>query len=655
METDAATADGGRPAVAAPATPEPVALGPCRDGWLETADDGLTWCEPLSAMEDEPCPGDTFRLTGSSTCERLGSPCTADRWATGLPASAVVIYVDGAAASPGDGTRGAPHSSIGAALPSAGAGAVIAIARGTYDEIARVPAGVTLWGACIEETVLASTSTLGAEGTIDAQRGGGIVRNLRVSGDRVGSRVAGAGELALVDVLVDSATDVGVLVTDGGTLDADAIVVRATRARSRGFGNGVVVEDAGLATLRRAVVADSSRAGVLATRGGAATLEDTVVRGTTSPDPSLGAGGVLAINGGSLTARRTLSLDNAGGALVAGPEGTVEAEDVVLRRPQPGLGMAGRLWGSGLETSDTGTLTARRALVDAGYQYGVRVSGEMTLSHVVIRDTVGLPDSGWGLTVTRAGRATVDHAVVERNRLIGVVVGVESALETTTAELVLEDAVVRDGLPTVDGDRGGQGLSVRGGTATLRRVAFARNRDAAVVAALPNAILLAEDVSVTDTASAVATRDAGSGVACQEAATCTVTRLVVADSRSAGVIVYGATLTGADVTVARTAPRECAADTCADAPAGLGVAVVESGHLTLEGFDIADHALAGVLLARAGEADLSRGRIARNPIGINISTAGFDAGRVSADVVFEDNGVNLDTSELPVPDLGVDL
>lgn len=62
------------------------------------------------------------------------------------------------------------------------------------------------------------------------------------------------------------------------------------------------------------------------------------------------------------------------------------------------------------------------------------------------------------------------------------------------------------------------------------------------------------------------------------------------------------------------------------------------------------NALSGVQLARGGVADAARGEIAEHPIGANVQTEGFDVARISSGVRFRDNGRNLDTSGLPLPE-----
>jgi len=97
---------------------------------------------------------------------------------------------------------------------------------------------------------------------------------------------------------------------------------------------------------------------------------------------------------------------------------------------------------------------------------------------------------------------------------------------------------------------------------------------------------------------------------------------------------------------------------------GRGVGSYGSSHIEMTRFVIRDSALCGVQLARgdicsAGECmtyplggtmDLHDGEIADNPVGIHVFTEGFDMDRLCEGVVFRDNGVNVDTNEVTVPD-----
>jgi len=53
-----------------------------------------------------------------------------------------------------------------------------------------------------------------------------------------------------------------------------------------------------------------------------------------------------------------------------------------------------------------------------------------------------------------------------------------------------------------------------------------------------------------------------------------------------------------------------------------------------------------------GTVDLHEGEISHNQIGVNVQTEGFDIDRLLDNVICHENVRNLDTTELPVPEVG---
>ena len=104
-----------------------------------------------------------------------------------------------------------------------------------------------------------------------------------------------------------------------------------------------------------------------------------------------------------------------------------------------------------------------------------------------------------------------------------------------------------------------------------------------------------------------------------------------------------------DGTVARTG------ELAGECSGGLNLMVIDEGALTLEDFDCTQADLAGLLLARGGEADLADGSVSSNLIGVSVQTVGFDLGRLQSRVRYVDNLRNLDAAVLPVPGAAGDL
>ena len=87
----------------------------------------------------------------------------------------------------------------------------------------------------------------------------------------------------------------------------------------------------------------------------------------------------------------------------------------------------------------------------------------------------------------------------------------------------------------------------------------------------------------------------------------------------------------------------------------------------MDGFVITSNHLAGIQLAYGlntdrsdclvgGTADLHNGAVLYNPVGVNVQTDPFDVERLMDNVVYFENGTNLDSALLHVPDVGdIDL
>jgi len=104
------------------------------------------------------------------------------------------------------------------------------------------------------------------------------------------------------------------------------------------------------------------------------------------------------------------------------------------------------------------------------------------------------------------------------------------------------------------------------------------------------------------------------------------------------------------------AERMCAVDTCADEPAGTGIGAYDGAEVAVDRFSIVRAALCGVHLASGGALDISDGVVAENGIGACVR-GDYDVSRLTTGVIYRDNGVNLDSTVLPVPqpDTGVDV
>jgi hypothetical protein len=87
-----------------------------------------------------------------------------------------------------------------------------------------------------------------------------------------------------------------------------------------------------------------------------------------------------------------------------------------------------------------------------------------------------------------------------------------------------------------------------------------------------------------------------------------------------------------------------------DCAGGTNVMVIDAGTLLLSNFNCTQADLCGLFLARDGEADLFDGTVSDNLIGACIQSVDFDLSRLQNEVRYIDNGRNLDSVELPIPE-----
>ncbi|MBW2463342.1 MAG: hypothetical protein JRH11_16955, partial [Deltaproteobacteria bacterium] len=212
-----AALDGTAPDAGGPATPEapiPPNLGPCPEGWRAVpTGEGFDVCEPFPASGRPTCGRDEAFFPGADACALIGTECPAGDFPVDLPADAPVWYVLAGATS-GDGTEASPYGTIGEATAVAAAGSTIAVGKGTYPEAVSVPAGVTLQGACVAETLLTFDAETYTVGVVEAGGADVTIRNLRVGDSaRPCITVIGAGRSATVeDVVVHNCYAAGISV-----------------------------------------------------------------------------------------------------------------------------------------------------------------------------------------------------------------------------------------------------------------------------------------------------------------------------------------------------------------------------------------------------------------------------------------------------------
>ena len=644
----------------------PVVMTPCPEGWREVEENGVVACDPWPVGGQQECADDEAHFPGEPGCTPIGTPCPEGNWAEDLPTDREVLYVLAGAPAGGSGTRGDPFGSVAEGLEAAEEGTVVALSKGIFDEAVWLHDGESLWGACVAETVLASsTSTPDLLGTVGVMGRDTVVRNLQIGGQRLGVsiNIYRTYSVHLEDVAIINVESAGLRVSYG-VATAHNVVIRGTRCREIGEvpGFGLFAEEGAHVELSRAVLERNCEAGINSISGAALTISDVVVRDTASrPHDSRQGYGLQASFEATADVRRAVFAGNREAGFVALHAGTsLHLTDVVVRnttgRRLDGVG------GIGLSVADGASVEVQRGLFVENRRLGIDIHGNGTdavFHDVVVRDTRSQATTdvatdglfGGGLQISGGARVAVARAVFERNQHSGVL-----AAESGTF-LSLNDVVIRD---TDSQDQDGElgfGLAVQlGAQAEIARILIERNRSIGLNVTYDDTVADLANIVVRDTRGRVVDNLLGRGMEVSRGARVSLSRAVFARNRGFGIGAFfpETSFRLEDVVIEGTDPIEC--DDEEDCPVyGDGISVNEGSAIEVSRFLAIGNARCGVMINRA-DLDLHEGEVSENTIGACVRSEEFDPSRLLNDVVFRENGVRLDPNfDMPVPEAALPL
>jgi len=658
---DVGASDAGDAGVDGDAGGEPIAeaalpiLTPCPTGWRTASmDDGMMVCEPYEGEAPVTCAEGQVHLPGQPGCAPLDAPCPTGDFADDLPSGARILYVRPGETG-GDGSLTTPYGTIAEALPGATDGDVIALAKGRYDELVRLSAGVTVHGACSTGTVLTSSVSIGVGGVIEVGSPGAAVKRVRFDdATRPAVVVDPGGSLSLENVLVTRAGEVGVVV-DGGAITADGLGIEGIRPAADGrFGRGIDVRGGGSFEGRRVSVVRTQDLGVHAEHEGShVSLSDFVVYETAVEEASRDFGIGVQVNDG---ANATLDRGLVGGSGTAGILSTraasVSVTQVVIRdgRGRESDGLRG--WG--ISVQEGSSVTASKLLIDRATETGLLVSGlrgSLVLEDVAIVDTrsdlLGV-GRGHGLAVDHGAVAELRRVLFLRTREVGVVVIRPDSRLTAT------DLTIRQTQPDAAGGAGFALLGTRGASIEVDRGLISEAFDVGVFGTAEGTRITLTDTIVEDIDSRPIDGRYGRGVDIESGTMLTMLRSTVRRVRNVGVFVGSteATATLDGVTVENVDFERCAEAGCTTGDVAVGVGSYAESRMNVRDFTITDARLCGVQVGPRGELDLDGGEVSGCTIGACVVAEPFDIGRLMENVRYRDNGTNLEVSgALPVPDL----
>lgn len=750
-----------------PAAPAPASLTPCPDGWREVAPatpEDVATCDPWPVGGPAECDDDEAHFPGDPDCTVIGTPCTSGDWPQDLPIGGDKLYVRPGGG--GNGTMSAPFATIGAALAAAQEGTVIVLGKGVYNEAVTVRTGVTLWGACVAETVVSPSVPSAAVGAINIESSNATLRNLQISGNRIGVLLIGANySVELQGVLIAQAQRFGMYINQG-LATASSLVIRGTRSSDSNTGEGMVVNHGARVMLTRAVLRANRTLGIIAygvntelnltdtairdtlpnlvgnhlgdgldvsdsahVRGERLIIEgnrergvdiyagatgeftDLVVRDTLS---SLAPGyfgelgeGVAVRDGATVSIARGLIMQNRNAGIFAvDPDSHIDVEDSVVagNHVAEGGSLAGEM-GIGLGVGFGASATVRRVLVADNHDSNILIGGSGATA--VLEDVTahrGRPRTrdlryGVGISVGLGARATVERALFAHNRHAGVIAtgdGSELLLMDArvsgtryqesdlqygegmradgSAQVILQrvvfedndyagifaydigthldmtDVVVRGTNPSfLDGSMGIGLFMLPRATGELTRGLIEDSHTAGIVVAGQNSHLQVADVTVRGTRPRAADGDLGRGLHVSGGGSVAGQRVVLEDNHDIGVMVLndGSSVMLDDVVVRRTEAREL------DGNIGYGVGAYRSGFMSLRRFSIADNERLGLQITTGGQIKLYDGSITGHIIAANVQDPDFDLACLQDNAEYTDNEIQWRGYALPVPGTGL--
>ncbi|MBI2893326.1 MAG: hypothetical protein HYY06_07215 [Deltaproteobacteria bacterium] len=272
--------------------------------------------------------------------------------------------------------------------------------------------------------------------------------------------------------------------------------------------------------------------------------------------------------------------------------GALRATELVVRDT------ASDEWGAfglGVELTDGAQVTLERAVLERNrgvglqaYEAGTAVTG----TDLVVRDTLaqaGDGNGGWGLEATSGAQVTLERVVLERNHTLGVL------LHGDGTTLAAADIVVSDTSPHETDDSGGYGLEVvSGADVRLLRAVLQRNRTVGLLAGAGT--VRADDLVVSDTEAQESDGTDGYGLEAAIGAVVALDRAVLERNRSSGMWVTdeGTVVTAADLVISGTRAQE------SDGAFGYGLEVTLAAEVTLERAAFGENRTVGVGLAHEG-------------------------------------------------------
>jgi hypothetical protein len=542
----------------------------CGEGFEADGDAGCTAVLPAT-----PCGDGEMAVPGEASCRSVGA-CAEGTWGD-IRTDEATQHVDASyRGGASDGTSLHPWTTINQAIQVAPAGALVAIAEGSYlEDLQIVDRPLRLRGRCAGLVEIVGTGAAPEAIRIGGSADGTTIADVSITGPGVAVQVQGAkgvaidrvwlhdlgstgvaarnsGQVAISRSLIDRAGGDGVLVASASSADVEATVIRNTTAIQSGA-VGVFVTSGASGTRPRASLRGSVVEGTdgvaLFVEGSDLVMEATVIRDTFHPVFGWGIAAQNDARGAPASVEvRTSVIERShdSGVFVGGSD--VVLERSVVRETLPNSDLEGGT-GIGVQSSEvTGgpsTLVLRSSLVQANHAAGCYLQGSIgEIETTLIRDTRPQKADGWfgrGVDVAddpagARSTLTLRDSIIERSHEIGLVID--------RSDATIDNVAVRDTQPRGYDGAFGRGVQIEsaGGSvavAAISRSAIERNRDVGI--AVVNAAVTI-DSTVVEGTQPTTMGTFGDGIAVvstNQSATVTISASRIVANARAGVTSFG--------------------------------------------------------------------------------------------------------------------
>ncbi len=543
-------------------------------------DDDATPADDDAGDDDDDACGEGY-VDDNGEC--VPEHCGVGTWGD-LDVGPDTVYVDAAAQDGGDGSEGAPYTTLQDGFDAAGAagGGFVAVARGTYAEnvlLGDDHQNVTLAGRCLELV------------TLDASAGGPETQAVFVQVAQMGS-----DPIAVSGLTITGATDVGVAVvggklelTDVRVVDNAAVGVGAYNQRAKvwlerveivgttpdadgHYGRGITAQWEATVTATDSWIVDNRQYGVYAADHAVLDFTDVVVANT-QPDSAGDYGwGIYALEASELTMQGGDLTANTDAGLYLSGDGTLGQLTAVAIQGTGVDGDGGD--GHGVIVAHGAELAATQCEIRDHVTGGLLVQDEGSLATLtdcgigeIAPDDGGL--HGYGVQVVYGATLVATDCEIDECTGLGVLAAMEGSTATLTRVDVLRTADSPSPLT------GAMGLGVQSGGQLL--ATDCRVSDYAIVGAYALGAGSRLELVGTDIDGGAPTDDGdrGGGIGAGDGAELIVTDCAIDQVPVDGILIDGAgtTATLTDVTVSNVQRATTA---------GVGIGVAVQDHATLD-------------------------------------------------------------------------